>query len=117
MKINGTWKSHTGSTLKLTEKNGILSGTFHRGGEAEGVTHTIAGSIDPDNSPTVRPLSFSVAWVSPEGENYHSVTSYTGQSNAKQATPFLEVVFLIARAETPLWKGTGISYDNFYKED
>lgn len=115
MTINGTWKSHAGSTLELTENKGIISGTFHRKSEAEGVTHTVTGSIDPDDSPSVRPLSISVAWASPEGESYHSVTAYTGQLNAKKDTPFLEVIFMMAGAETPLWRGTGISYDNFEK--
>ena len=47
MTINGTWKSHSGSTLVITENNGILSGTFHRGKEQEGVLHPVTGSIDP----------------------------------------------------------------------
>lgn len=81
MKINGTWKSHSGSILKLEENNGILSGIFHRGSEPEGVNHTITGSIDPDDRPAVQPLSF----------------------------------FLMTGADTPLWEGTGISYDNFDK--
>ena len=115
MTINGTWKSHSGSTLILTEDNGILSGTYHRSSEPEGVTHKVTGSIDPDDGPSVRPISFSVAWASPEGESYHSVTAYTGQLNAKKDKPFLEVIFMMAGAETPLWRGTGISYDNFDK--
>ncbi len=116
MKINGTWKSSAGSTLKLRETKGKVTGTFQLASDKKGVKHKIVGSIDPDEDCKVRPVSFSVAWTDGEGKSFHSVTAYSGQLNAKGKAPNIEVIFLIANDKTPLWKGTGISYDNFSLE-
>ncbi len=116
MQINGTWKSSSGSTLEIREENGTLSGTYQLSKDASGTKHLITGSIDPDADPKVRPLSFSVAWTDSDGKSLHSITAYTGQLNTKGKAPRIEVIFLIANDKTPLWNGTGISYDNFEKE-
>ena len=116
MKINGTWKSSSGSTLTINENQGEISGTYQLSSDKAQIKHKINGSIDPDETPEVRPLSFSVAWTDEAGKSAHSVTAYTGQFNAKKATPELEVIFLIANDKTPLWNGTGISYETFTQE-
>lgn len=113
MKINGNWQSSSGSILNIKEDNGRLSGTFQLGSDKSGTKHNINGSIDPDDTPEVRPLSFSVAWKDDQGNSLHSVTAYTGQLNTKEEKPYIEVIFLIADHNTPLWKGTGISYENY----
>lgn len=113
MQISGTWKSTSGSTLVIQEENGVLTGTYQLAHDEAGTKHAIHGSIDPDAAPKVRPLSFSVAWTDTDGNSVHSITAYTGQLNAKGETPHIEVIFLIANDKTPLWNGTGISYDNF----
>ena len=115
MQITGTWKSSAGSTLIIEENNGKLSGTYQLKHDEAGTKHEVIGSIDPDDSPKVRPLSFSVAWTDADGNSVHSITAYTGQLNAKGSAPNIEVIFLIANDKTPLWNGTGISYDNFEK--
>lgn len=117
MKINGVWRSSSGSKLEIEEKQGKLTGTFHLATEHVTVAHDLSGSIDPDETPKIRPLSFSIAWRDATGKSLHSVTAYTGQLNAKGEKPNLEVIFMIAHDQTPLWKGTGISYDNFEKVD
>ncbi len=113
MKINGSWTSSSGSILRIRESNGRLSGTFQLGSDKHGTKHKIYGSIDPSERGRVRPLSFSVAWTDEKGKSVHSVTSYTGQLSTKAKRSEIEVVFLIAHNKTPLWKGTGISYETF----
>ena len=115
MKINGTWRSSSGSTLKIKEKKGIISGTYQLGKGKTTKPHEINGCIDPDENAKVRPLSFSVAWMDKKGKSAHSVTAYTGQLNARGKKPNMEVVFLIANDKLPLWRGTGISYENYEK--
>jgi len=115
MKINGIWKSSSGSTLEIEEVKGKIFGTYHLGKDNPERLHDINGCIDPDDAPDVRPLSFSVAWTYEDGKSGHSVTAYTGQLNTKGKKPNIEVIFLIANDKTPLWKGTGISYENFEK--
>ncbi|MBL6691362.1 MAG: hypothetical protein ISP91_13310 [Pseudomonadales bacterium] len=72
--ITGSWINQNGSTVNLTEKDGVLIGEYcsRKGRAVSGKTYPLAGIVNGDV------LSFSVNWQDAE-DNLESITSFSGR--------------------------------------
>jgi hypothetical protein len=116
MQLSGTWYNELKSSMTLAVNGNVLSGTYHNAAGSAAGDYDLYGIIDPDAAIPNRTIAWVVAWKrKSDGQNFNSVTAWSGQLQLLGTVPTITTEWLLTSATSPAddWASTKVGQDVF----